>query len=530
MAIKNGGKMPYKRITPMDSYEIIRRWHDNQPISHIAEILHYDRKTVRKYIRAAKAHGVTLEQPLPQKEKITSMLRRITKVNRRKPKAQQILQPYLHEIVSLIDNKEYPLKLKQAFEVICERHDLFGHVSYTSFTRFVKMNSVVIFPQKSTCRIEVDPAQEVQIDYAKMGLLYDPLLQKRKSVYAFIATLSHSRHKYVEFVYRQDQVSFVASHVNMLEYFGGAPVRFVLDNLKSGVIKPDLYDPQFNRSYREMAEYYDCFLDPCRVADPKGKGKVERDVQTVRNQFRKMLALNEKLDISQANRNIKRWLIDDYGQKCHGTTQQKPYHVFIAKEQPLLKSLPHEPFCIPRWKEVTVHADHYVQFNKKAYSVPHAYIGKKLWLRNVNKIIQIFHQELLIKQHVVTENYRHTDWNDFPENVKAALDEGLPLFLQQKARRVGPLFQQLVRRTLQPHAFLNLRKAQGLIGMMDKWDHALIEKAAAYSLEHTIRVTPKNFKQLLHAFVEQQEQAQMSLPMSPQTTEFVRDMAYFIHN
>ena len=363
-----------------------------------------------------------------------------------------------------------------------------------------------------------------------MILLYDPLTRKRKTVHAFIATLSHSRHKYVEFVYKQDQVSFVSSNVKMLEYFGGVPMRILLDNLKSGVIKPDLYDPHFNRSYLEMAEYYDCFLDPCRVADPKGKGKVERDVQTVRNQFRKMLALNERLDIHQANQKIKKWCIDEYGQNNHGTTGQKPYHVFIDKEQPALKPLPHEPFSIPRWKEVTVHADHYVQFDKKVYSVPHAYIGKKLWIRNVNKIIEIYFQEQLIKQHVVTNNYRHTHWGDFPENVKAALDDGLPAFLQQRAAAVGPAFQKLIRKTLQPHAFINLRKAQGLIALMEKWDSSLIEKAATYALDQNIQVNPKNFKQLLQNFVEQNQQEQLALPMSEQTMEFVRTMGYFMHD
>jgi len=308
----------------------------------------------------------SLEQPLPEKNQVITLLHDVTTTNKRQATAQQVFEPYVYEIATLINNPEYPLKLKQAFEVICARHDLCGKASYPSFTRFVKTNITIIYPQKSTCRIEVAPGSEVQIDYAKMGLLYDPLSRKRRIVYGFIASLSHCRHKYVEFVYKQDQVSFVSSHVKMFEYFDGVPVRIVLDNLKSGVIKPDLYDPQFNRSYREMAEHYDCFLDPCRVADPKGKGKVERDVQTVRNQFRKMVALNDTLDIHQANQNIKRWCIEEYGQKRHGTTQQKPYHVFINKEQSALKPLPLEPFCIPRWKEVTVHADHYVQFDKLA--------------------------------------------------------------------------------------------------------------------------------------------------------------------
>jgi len=522
--------MSYKRITSMDIYEIIRRWHDQQSISHIADTLSYDRKTVRKYVNNAKAKGIKLQQPLPPKEQVIDLLQDATNTNNRTAKAQQVLEPYLQEIGDLITNKENPLKLKHAFEVICERHVLFGKVSYPSFTRFVNSHLIRIFPQKSTCRIEVEPGSEAQIDYGKMGLLYDPWLGKRKTVHAFISTLSHSRHKYVEFVYKQDQASFVSSHVNMFEFFDGVPYRILLDNLKSGVIKPDIYDPHFNRSYQEMAEYYDCFLDPCRVADPKGKGKVERDVQTVRNQFRKMVALNEQLDIRQANQKIKQWCIEEYGQKNHGTTGQKPYHVFINKEQAALKALPPEPFCIPRWKEVTVHADHYIQYDKKAYSVPHAYIGKKLWLRHVNKIVEIFYQEKLIKQHVVTEKYRHTDWDDFPPNVKAALDDGLPAFLQQRASTVGPLFQTLIRRMLEPHAFINLRKAQGLIALIDKWDHALIEKAAAYALEQNSRVSPKNFKQLLQYFIDQNEQSQLTLPMSEQTMEFVRDMEYFMHD
>jgi len=522
--------MAYKRITTMDIYEIIRRWHDRQSISHIADMLRYDRKTVRKYINAAKAKGIRLDQPLPTKQQVISLLHEATIINKRKPTAQHVFKPYLDEIVSLINDKQNPLKLKQAFEVICERHALVGQASYPSFTRFVKAYMITIFPRKSTCRIEVEAGSEVQIDYAKMGLLLDPLTKKRKTVYAFIATLSHSRHKYVEFVYKQDQVSFVSSNVKMLEYFGGVPVRIVLDNLKSGVIKSDFYDPHFNRCYREMAEYYGCFLDPCRVAHAKDKGKVERDVQTVRNQFRKILALNKNLDICQANQNIKTWCIEEYGQKNHGTTQQKPYYVFTEKEQKQLKPLPHEPFAIPRWKQVTVHADHYVQFDKKAYSVPHAYVGKKLWLRNVNKIIQLFHQGQLIKQHVVTEKFRHTDWGDFPENVKAALDDGGPAFLQKRAATVGPLFQKLIRRTLQPHAFLNLRKAQGLISLIDKYDHGLIEQAAAYALEQNIPLTPKNFKQLLQRIIDHNQTSQLSLPVSQQTLEFVRDMDYFIHD
>jgi transposase len=207
-----------------------------------------------------------------------------------------------------------------------------------------------------------------QIDYAKVGLLLDPEVDKKKTVHAFITTLSFSRHKFVEFTFKQNQQSFVSSHVNMFEFFGGVPHRLSLDNLKNGAIKADLYDPKLNRTYQEMSEHYGCFIDPCRVSHPKDKGKVEPDVQTVRQQFRKLLLTHPSLTLAQANQLIQQWAIHDYGQKDHGTTHVKPYPTFSDLEQPQLKPLPHQPFDISQWKQAKVHPDHYIQFNNKAQS------------------------------------------------------------------------------------------------------------------------------------------------------------------
>lgn len=523
--------MGFKTITIMDTYEIIRRWHNRQSISQISKVLGYDRKTVSKLVNRVKTKGLTLDSPLPPKDQVIALIEDALPKSQRLSGVQQILEPFLPEVVDLVNNKKTPLKPKTAYEVIIAKHNLSGKVSYSSFKRFVRANSSLIIPAKSgsTCRIEVPPGSEVQVDYGRMGLLLDPITGKNKVVYAFIGTLSHSRHKYVEFVYTQNQQSFVASHVKMFEYFGGAPHCINPDNLKSGVIKPDLYDPQLNRTYQEMAEHYHCFVDPSRVAHPRDKGKVERDVQSAREQFRKLLALNPDLNIQKANRLIKEWCRQEYGQREHGTTHLKPYPTFLDFEKPALKPLPSEPFEIAQWKEAKVHPDHYVQFNKKAYSVPSSLcrIGEKVWVRGTHELVQIYCQHKLIKQHLVTSNYRHTDFSDFPENVKAALDCGVPFHLQAKAKRVGPQFHQLVRQTLEPHAFLNLRKAQGLVSLSEKWNPCLVEQAANFALKQNIPVTPKNFKHLLETS-KQRNQPQQQLPISGQTLEFVRDIEYFI--
>jgi len=66
-----------------------------------------------------------------------------------------------------------------------------------------------------------------------------------------------------------DQTTWCACHVAAFEFFGGVPARLVCDNLKTGVDKPDLYDPKINRSYAELATHYGTLIDPAREFQPK---------------------------------------------------------------------------------------------------------------------------------------------------------------------------------------------------------------------------------------------------------------------
>src|SRR5580700_7944196 len=72
-------------------------------------------------------------------------------------------------------------------------------------------------------------------------------------------------------------------HVAAFEFFGGVPARLVPDNLKTGVDKPDLYDPKINRSYAELAAHYGCLVDPARALKPRDKARVERPMPYVRD-------------------------------------------------------------------------------------------------------------------------------------------------------------------------------------------------------------------------------------------------------
>ena len=510
----------------MDIYEIIRRWHAGQKITHIATILKYDRKTVRHYIYSAKSKGICKEKALADKSHILTILKDITFKKKAVKPSSKLLLPYKNEIIDLVSKSRNPLIPKLSFEVICEKYDLSGKVSYSSFKRFYNIYCSDALVKTITCRLEHSAGSLIQIDYAKMGILYDEIAKKKRTVYSFIATLAHSRHKFVEFVWAQDQKSFIRSHILMFNYFAGVTERISIDNLKAGVIKPDLYDPTLNRLYQEVAEYYGFFIDPCRIRKPKDKPIVERDVKSIRNQFHKYVALYPNLTIKSANNLIRNWCIHEYGQKNHGTTDEKPYQVFKEIEQAKLKKLPLTTFELADWKQAKVHPDCYIQYQKRFYSIPYQYVGKKVWIKATDKLLSVYFNEELIKQHLITSKGRQTDFNDFPGHVQAALDDRIPTMLISKAYRVGPYYKQMVTNLLKIHAFINLRKAQGFVSLIDSYPKNVLEKCAKYIIDKNIKVNFKDFKLLLHNF-SLYENDLSGIAISDETKAFVRAIDYF---
>lgn len=516
--------MAYNHLESMDIYNLVLRWHAGYTISQISRTQKLDRKTIRGYIKLAEKVGLSRNLPLPEKAELLKLFQTFLPSNHRRSPVRNLLVPHRDEIVGLINDKTHPLKPKTAYEVICERHEL--KVSYGTFKRFLRAHTGDLTKLNSTCRFETEPGEEVQIDYGKLGLLYDPLRQKKRTVYAFIATLSFSRLKFVDIVYRQDQRSFIASHLRMFDFFGGVPKRLVIDNLKSGVITPDLYAPQLNKAYQEMAEHYGCFIDPARVRKPKDKGKVERTVPLVREMFRKALALDPQLDIARANKVAHSWCLDTNGQREHGTTHLKPYDAFQSLERDKLLPLPNSHFEVATWKEAKVHPDQFVQFEKKIVSVPQQYIGKTVWVRGTEKLIEIYYQHERIKQHPRTHQTRLFDRNDFPENIQLMLEEQAVQHLLERAAAIGPQFKQFLLEVLSPHAKLNYRRALGLLNFTSKYSTALLEAAAPVAISHQLHI-PKQFERVLEKLKIQE---QTPLPISAETQEFLREAEYFIHS
>ncbi len=516
--------MAYKQMRAMDIYQIISRWHSGYNISRISTALGLDRKTVRHYIHLAQQAGISRECPLPEKDELLKTLNAFVPQKEYAAPARQLFLPYKDEIIELITQKHDPLKPKTAYEVICELYGLTA--SYTSFRRFMQKHVPELRNKRSTtCRFETAPGEEVQIDYGKVGRLFDPVAGRNRDVYAFIATLSYSRLKFVEFVYKQDQRSFVGSHVRMFEFFEGVPKRLVIDNLKAGVLKPDLYLPQLNHAYQEMAEHYGCFIDPARPYHPKDKAKVERVVPLVREFFRKQKAIYPDLEIARGNREAVTWCLETNGMKVHATTGRKPFEAFREREKASLMPLPLQHFEIPTWKQAKVHVDQFIQFEKRFYSVPEKYVGQYVWIRATEKLIHIYFENTLIKKHLRSQSTRQLDPKDFPENHRVMLDDEHIRALLERSERIGPAFKALLLQVLTPHAKLNYRRALALLKFEHHYAKEQLDEAAKVAQAYKIH-TPKQFKALLERLSTPNDE--QTIPISPETQQLLREPDYFI--
>lgn len=519
--------MARREIRMEELVETIYQWHNGRNISQIKRSLGLARKTIRKYIELANLKGFSRDMEIQQYQyylKLAGIIQQDLKVpidTSLSYRKTALYQPTIDKLLS----KKY-MTPKQAYRILKREYDY--SLSYSSFKRYMNIR----YPgQPENClRIEVGAGTESQVDFGSAGTMLDPETGENRRTHAFVMTLSYCRLPYVEFVFDQGQATWVKCHINAFEFFGGVPERIILDNLKSGVLKPSTYDPVFNRAYAECAKHYGFIIDPARIRKAEHKGKVERKIPVVRQQF---LSSYEFKDIKEANKEVREWCLYDYGLAEHGTIKRKPYEVFKEEEKLKLKSLPGEKFDIPSWKEAKAHPDHHIVFDKSYYSVPTRYIGKKVWVRGGFSTVQVFYDGLLVKSHPRAERAGtwRTDERDYPPEKSMYLLKTVSYY-QEQALRYGEYVSKLVGEIMSEHAYRSLRKVQGIFRLGDKYGEEAINLTCKRCLfyEDYRMVTIKRIldKKLYYLSLENEEIRGVKAG-SEAGMLFIRPPEYFIH-
>lgn len=468
--------MAGRRFDVADVVEVLLRWQAGQSARRIARNLGMGRDRVRAITVRAEAAGLQRTGPPLTREQWCA--RAADLFVDRTAAAASAQRQQLERVREAI---EAGLLTNTATTVWQRLRDERGlEVGLTTFRRYVR-DLRGVDPERVTVRLPLTgPGEVAEVDYAQLGTWIDPRSGKRFKVYAFVMTLCFSRMHFVDVVFGCDQRSWVASHVAALQFFGGAPRQIRMDNLRTGVLRADIYDPQLNRAYAEFGVHYGVLLDPCRQGKPKDKPRVERAVPYVRDSFwrgRDFSSLNDMKGGALG------W--------CGGVAPQRPHRhlpgtvgeIFRTYEQPALLPLPDTPFEIARWAVATVHPDCHVQSDGRFFSVPWQHVGKQLHIRIGERVMCAYDGTVLLKTHLLKPvQRRYTDPADYPPH-KVAFLQRTPVWCRRRAAELGPSVAVLVDELLGgPHPLACLRQAQGIIRLADTYAAPDIDAACRRAL------------------------------------------------
>jgi len=325
------------------------------------------------------------------------------------------------------------------------------------------------------------------VDYSgKKPHIIDHKTGEVVEVELFVAVLGASNFTYAEATRTQQSQDWIQSHVHALEYFGGAPALIVPDQLRSGVSKPDRYEPGVQRTYEELATHYNTAVLPARARKPKDKAKVEVGVQIVQRWILACLRNETFFSLDELNARIWELLekLNDKPMRDYGNVSRR--ELFESIERSHLQSLPDQRFVYAQWKAAKVNIDYHVEFEKHFYSVPHQLTRARVEIRATAMTIEVYYGDKRVASHrrSVRKGGHTTIAEHMPKSHRKHL-EWTPSRLTKWAGSIGPKTQTLAATILDSrrHPEQGYRSVLGLLRLAKQYGNDRLEAACARALQ-----------------------------------------------
>jgi transposase len=348
-----------------------------------------------------------------------------------------------------------------------------GYQTVKRFVRKLRGNQ----PAQPRAVIVTAPGEEAQVDYGTGPMVRDPQTGKYRRTRLFVLTLGYSRKAVRLLCFRSSSRIWAELHEKAFRRLGGCTRVVVLDNLREGVLVPDIYDPTLNPLYRDVLTHYGSVALPCRIQDPDRKGKVERSVGHAKNTPLKGKRF-ESLEEAQAY--LDRWETSCADTRIHGTTKRQVAAMF-AEEKPFLLPLPLEPFRYYQHGQRVVHLDGCVEVEAAYYGLPPGWIGRLVRVQWDELYVRILDPQngLLLREHVRQKRgwYRIQE-EDHPKRRPLRVSQ-----LLWRAGRAGTHIGTLCNLIYSQLGEPGVRRVLGVLSLTKKFGLAAVEEACAAALE-----------------------------------------------
>jgi transposase len=346
---------------------------------------------------------------------------------------------------------------------------------YASVRRFVaKLRDEA--PREAHPVIVTAPGEEGQVDYGDGPMVRHPETSKYRRARLFIMTLGYSRKSVRLLTWKSSSRIWAELHERAFRRLGGALKLIVHDNLKEGVLRPDVYDPALNPLYRDVLAHYGATALPCRVHHPDRKGKGEAGI---RHTQQKLQGLRfEAMDEGQAY--LDRWEERWADTRIHGTTKRQVAAMF-AEEKPHLLPLPLEPFRYYEYGVRTVHLDGAVEVEGAYYHLPPGHLGRRVLVQWDTLHVRILDPRTgaLLREHVRQERGRRRMRDeDRPKRTPLTTVE-----LLARAARAGDHVGAVCQAIHRQDGEAGVRRILGVLTLARKHGAARVDEACAAALE-----------------------------------------------
>jgi transposase len=431
--------------------------------------------TVGDYVSRAKKAGVAW--PLPEELGEEELYRKLyperekaKRTERPQPDWEKVHQEMARQGVTLqLLWQEYREKYPDGYgrSQFCEHYQRWNQTRTTSMR----------MPHKG--------GEVLEVDYAGMTLpITNPQTGEVSQAVVFVASLPASSYVYAEVQPSQELQNWLNGHVRAFAFFGGVPKIVRPDNLKSGVKKPNYYEPDLNPSYQELAEHYHVAVLPARVKKPKDKPHVENGVQNLERWVLAPLRNQTFFNVGEASRAMAP-LLEALNQKEMQHLGKSRRQLFEELDRDALLPLPEHPYEFARWKNARVNIDYHVAFDGHYYSVPHTLVGQEVQIRATERILEVFHKSQQVAIHPLSPvpGRFSTSADHMPSHHRFVLNADSDFFLREAAK-VGPQTAAYMTAVLRSRPFPQqaFRTCLGILDLARKYLPAHLEAACQHLL------------------------------------------------
>lgn len=347
---------------------------------------------------------------------------------------------------------------------------------YASVRRFVSKLRGCASPEARVV-ITTAPGEEAQVDYGEGPMVRHPSSGKYKRTRLFCLTLGYSRKSVRLLTWKSSAQIWAELHEQAFRRLGGTTRVVVLDNLREGVLTPDVYDPTLNPLYRDMLAHYGVVALPCRVRNPDRKGKVESGIGHAQ---RTPLRGRRFESLEQAQAYLDGWEERWADTRIHGTTKRQ-VAVMFAEEKPSLGELPLEPFRYYRYGERTVNLDGCIEVEAAYYSAPPGWIGRLVQAQWDGLHVRLIDPKTgqLLREHLRTRRGLHRIKDEDRPSRTPRRTEALLRRAYFAGSHVGMLCEHIHR----TEGEVAVRRVLGVLALAKKHGPAVVDEAAQAALD-----------------------------------------------